>query len=122
MDSKQVSQVTIGLVVVTIGLMMLAGQFEIGWRVDVGRMWPLVFVIIGLPKLLVRGERGTALWFVFLAGIFFMHTYRVLSLRQSWPLFIVMAGVSMMFPDEKCKERRPRKQVTEVIGDGRSGS
>lgn len=122
MDSKQLSQVTMGLVVVVIGLMMLAGQFNVGWRVDIGRMWPLVFVIIGLPKLLVRGERGSGLWFLAMGGIFFMHTYTVLSLRQSWPLFIILTGLSMMFPGEKCKDKRAPEQAGQVIGDGRSGS
>jgi hypothetical protein len=101
MDSKQASQVTTGLVVVTIGLMMLAGQFDSDWAMDFGRMWPLIFVLIGVGRLLTSDGRGSGAWFLFLAGIFFMHTYRILSLSRSWPLFIVLAGLSMLFPKRR---------------------
>ena len=98
MDSKQASQVTTGLVVVAIGLMLLAGQLDADWGLDLGRMWPLVFVAIGAGKLLSSESRGSGVWFLFLGGIFLLHTYRILSLRESWPLFVVVAGLSMMFP------------------------
>lgn len=102
MDSKQASQVTTGLVVIAVGLMMLAGQFESGWAWDFGRMWPVIFIVIGVGKLFSRDGWSSAAWFLFLGGIFFLHTYRILSLRDSWPLFIVLAGVSMMFPKKAC--------------------
>ena len=74
MDQKQASQVTTGLVVVAIGLMLLAGQFDSSWALDFGRMWPLIFVVLGVGKLLSRDGRGSGLWFLFLAAIFLMHT------------------------------------------------
>ena len=101
MDSKQASQVTTGLVVVTIGLMLLAGQFDSDWALDFGRMWPLIFVVIGIGKLLSSESRGSGAWFLFLGGIFLMHTYRILSLGRSWPLFVVVAGLSIMFPKRR---------------------
>lgn len=97
MDSKQASQVTWGLVVVAIGLILLAGQVESGWVINFGRLWPLIFVILGVGKLLGRDARGSV-WFLFLGGIFLLHTYRVMPLSRSWPLFIVLAGISMLFP------------------------
>jgi hypothetical protein len=101
MDSKQASQVTTGLVVVAIGLIMLAGQLDLEWGFDVGRMWPLIFVVIGAGKLLSSESRGSGAWFLFLGGIFLMHTYRIMSLGRSWPLFVVVAGLSIMFPKSR---------------------
>ena len=101
MDSKQASQVTTGLVVVAIGLMLLAGQLDAEWAWDFGRLWPLIFVVIGAGKLLSSESRGSAAWFLFLGGIFLMHTFRILSLGRSWPLFVVAAGVSVMFPKRR---------------------
>ena len=101
MDSKQASQVTTGLIVVAIGLMMLAGQFDTGWSLDLHRLWPLIFVVIGAGKLLSSESRGSGVWFLFLGGIFLMHTYRILSLGRSWPLFVVVAGLSIMFPKRR---------------------
>ena len=101
MDSKQASQVTTGLVVVAIGLVMLAGQFDSHWAWDFGRLWPFIFVVIGAGKLLSSESRGSGAWFLFLGGIFLMHTYRIMSLSRSWPLFIVLGGLSIMFPKSR---------------------
>ena len=101
MDSKQASQVTTGLVVVAIGLTMLASQLDLEWGLDFGRMWPLIFVVIGVGKLLSSDSRGSGAWFLFLAGIFLLHTYRILSLGRSWPLFVVVAGLAIMFPKNR---------------------
>ncbi len=108
MESKQASQATTGLVVVAIGLMMLAGQFDSTWAWDFGRMWPIIFVVIGSGKLLSSETRSSGLWFLALGGIFFLHTYRVLPLGRSWPLFIVLAGISMMFPKATSAEKKVR--------------
>ena len=101
MEPRQASQVTFGLIVVSVGLMFLAGQFDSRWAVDFGRLWPMIFVILGVSRVLTRGGLPTAIWFFFLAAIFLLHTHRVLTLRESWPLFIVAAGVGMMFPHKK---------------------
>ena len=97
MESRQASQVTGGLIVVAVGLILLAGQTETGWRINFGRLWPIVFFLIGVGKFVGRNARA-GVWFFCLGGIFLLHTYRILTLNDSWPLFIVMAGVSMLFP------------------------
>ena len=106
MDSKKASQVTTGLVVVAVGLMLLASQYDSNWAWDFGRLWPGVFVVLGVGRLLTRDGLGSGLWFMALAAIFFMHTYGVMRLNRSWPLFIVLAGVSMLFPKATCEGKR----------------
>jgi len=100
MDSKQASQITTALVVVAVGLILLAGQFDTGWALDFGRLWPLIFVVFAIGKFLTRDWRGVVI-FGFLSFIFLMHTHRVLTLHHSWPLFIVMGGVCLMFPQQR---------------------
>ena len=76
-------------------------------------MWPLIFVVIGVGKLLstVRAG-GSGVWFLFLGGIFLLHTFRILSLSDSWPLFVVVAGLSMMFPKSRRCVRREGAVMT----------
>ena len=108
MESKQATQVTFGLVVVAVGLMLLAGQFDSHWTIDFRRLWPMIFIVLAVGNLLSKGGFGTGVWFLFLGAIFLLHTHRVLSLRDSWPLFVVAGGISMMFPqkprDKQAKE------------------
>ena len=96
---------TMGLVIVAVGLIMLAGQLD--WNWNFGRLWPVIFVVIGLGKFLRRDEDSFAsgVFFLFLGGIFLMHTFRILTLSHSWPLFIVMAGLSMILPRRRCKSK-----------------
>jgi len=103
MDRQQASQVTTGLIFVALGLLLLAKQLD--WGVfDLSRLWPVVLIVIGVPKLLFGdqdGNRGSGVWLTFIGGIFLMHTFHYLSIRQSWPLFIVAFGVSLLFGDDR---------------------
>ena len=103
MKRKQTSHMTMGLVVVAVGLIMLAGQLDWDW--NFGRLWPVILVVIGVGKFLSRSEDSVAggVTFLFLGGIFLLHTFRIFTLAHSWPLFIVMAGVSMVLPRRRCK-------------------
>jgi hypothetical protein len=95
-DNTRVSQMMFGAVVILVGLLLLAGELDLGWQF--GRLWPLIFIVLGLGRFLNRDAsgRGMGAWFLFLGGIFLLDTFRILSLHDSWPLFIVAAGLSLM--------------------------
>jgi hypothetical protein len=98
-ERQQVSQLTTGVALVTAGLILTAHQLEWGPLWYVQRLWPIVFVIVAAPRLLFGnkdGQRGGGVWLLFLGLIFFLHTYRVLPLRHSWPLFIVAFGAALL--------------------------
>ena len=101
MDHQQTKQLTFGLIVVAIGLMLFARQLDLGWSFHVSRLWPGIFLVLAVGQFLGAdrdGWRGGA-WFLFLGAIFFMHTFHVLRLTDSWPLFVVAGGVSLLFPE-----------------------
>jgi hypothetical protein len=98
MNSKHASQVTSGLVVVLVGLVLLAGQMGTG--LNFSRLWPFILIVLGTGRFLSvykNGRRCNGGFLLFLGGLFLLHTFQIWSLRSSWPLFIVAAGVSMMF-------------------------
>ena len=98
MTSRQASQFTFGLMLVVIGLIFLSG--ELTGHAAMRHLWPVVFLVIGVGHLVrtdESGRLGTGLWFLFLGGVLLLHSYDILSLRQSWPLFIVAVGASTMF-------------------------
>jgi hypothetical protein len=97
-DSKQVSQATTGLIIVVVGLVLLGGQFRMG--LDFGRLWPLVLIVIGMGRFLTTtpdGRRGNGAWLLLIGALFLLNNFRILGLGDSWPLFIVAAGLSIMF-------------------------
>jgi lia operon protein LiaF len=118
MDEKQASQMTTGLVVVLVGLVLLAGQFRVG--LDLSRLWPLILIVLGVGRFLStdkNGRRGNGGWLLFLGGLFLLHTFHIWTIRQSWPLLVVAGGVAMMFKRDRTPPPAPG-----APGAGESGS
>jgi Domain of unknown function (DUF5668) len=89
-------QIIWGLTLVTIGAAFLAQRME--WiRLDNPfRLWPAVFIAMGLGSLLSGGQGSLlgAFSFFWMGTIFFLHNFDVVGLQDSWPLFIVLAGIT----------------------------
>lgn len=87
-----------GLIVISIGLIFLAVNYGVMPAGDIGRLWPLILVAIGVWHLVFPDSEGRlgALPVLLVGGIFLAHNYDVMRLKQSWPLFIVAAGISIL--------------------------
>lgn len=102
------SDAVTGLILIAIGGIFLMGNLTDVPMWTLGRLWPVILIIIGAAKVLWpnEGEGRTAGLPLFGVGcIFLAHNYGVLSLRDSWPLFIVVAGVSILMGGS-CQPRR----------------
>lgn len=97
-----------GVLLIGVGLMFLASNLGSLPELNLARMWPLVLVIIGTAKLVSTDpdERWGGVTMILIAGIFLAHNYRVLRIHDSWPLFIVVAGLSVMFGSRSRKVER----------------
>jgi len=81
------------------GVLLLAQRINILPDVAFHRLWPVVLIVMGLAQLIMPREdrkRSSGLTLLFIGGIFLMHTNDVLLLRDSWPLFIVVGGLSLI--------------------------
>lgn len=87
-----------GLLVIAIGLAFLASN--LGWMPvwSVWHLWPLVLVVLGGARVVFpeQGSRLAGLPLLLVGGIFLAHNYGVLHLRDSWPLFVVSAGLGIL--------------------------
>jgi len=102
----ETSRVTFGLILILLGSVLLAREFHLHWFSDVGRLWPVVFFAIAASHLANTEGRlrlARATWFIFLGSIFLLHTFHVASLRDTWPLFIVAGGVSLLMEQVACQ-------------------
>jgi LiaF transmembrane domain len=108
LDRKQASQVTTGALMVALGLLLLADRLGAGPGWDFGRLWPVILLALGVARLLVPRDDGSrgGLWLIFLGVLFLLNNYRVMTLDQSWPLFIVVAGLAILFGGR----RHPRQE------------
>jgi hypothetical protein len=94
-------QVVWGLLLITVGAVVLLHQLS---YLDAGAFWhywPLLLVVVGLNQLigsLRPQEFGSGLWTIFI-GLWlfacFEHLFG-LTFRNSWPLLIFAVGVKMV--------------------------
>jgi hypothetical protein len=92
-------QLPLGLILLSIGVVFTAERLGYVDIRQVWRLWPLFFVIMAIKNLVRWNEdslRG-AFAMLFMAAIFFMHNFHVLSLQYSWPLFVVLAGIMIVW-------------------------
>jgi len=87
-----------GLVVICAGLVFLAANLGYVAIEEVWQQWPAVLIVIGASKVLFpgEGERTSGLPLLLVGCVFLAHNYDVLHIRDSWPLFLVSAGLSIL--------------------------
>ena len=88
-----------GLMLIGIGLIFLASNLGTLPELDFRRMWPLILLVIGVCQLFSREQDAWVggLSLILTGAVFLAHNYRIVRLHDSWPLFIVIAGLSVMF-------------------------
>jgi hypothetical protein len=95
--ASRASQLVWGVALMAAGAAFMLKN--LGYLSFVGRQWwPLLPIVMGLGFFLGQprsdGRRG-GLWLVFVGLLMLAHTQRVLRLRDSWPLFLVVAGAGL---------------------------
>jgi hypothetical protein len=112
-DRNQASHITAGLLLVALGLVFLGRRLDLIPGLDISRLWPVILLVIGAGKFFgPRDEhqpRG-GLWLMFLGSLFLAHTFRLMTLDRSWPLFIVAGGVSILL-GSRTQSRASRPNV-----------
>lgn len=88
-----------GTVLIVVGIVLLLGRLDLPGDWHMHGLWPLILIAIGLVRLFGTDRRrpaGSGLGLVLVGAIFLLHTQRVFMLYDSWPLFIVVGGLSIL--------------------------
>jgi hypothetical protein len=96
----------LGVLMIAVGLILLIGRVGGGLDWSVYRLWPVLPLIFGVTKLVTPaadGSRSGGLWLTLVGVVFLLHNFRVVTIEDSWPLFIVGLGVSILLN----RSRRP---------------
>lgn len=110
-------QITIGVLLVAAGLLFLADQ--VFWLpLDAfERFWPVILILFGVGHLFSPERRGGVPWLLVAGVILLLHTTDVLTLRDSWPLFIVAAGFGSIWRGWRGQSRRDLPACCDREGD-----
>ncbi len=88
-----------GTLLIIIGVILLLGRLDPPGHWHMHGLWPLILIAIGLVRLFGADRRrpaGSGLGLVLVGAIFLLHTQGVFMLDDSWPLFIVVGGLSIL--------------------------
>lgn len=99
MGATRGSQIAPGLMFIAVGLALLAAKQHLIAPDYVWRLWPVVLLVLGVGRLLARSDDGKhlgGLTTILVGIIFLLHTFDVFTIDRSWPLFLVVGGVSLM--------------------------
>jgi hypothetical protein len=119
MKDPRDSQILAGIAVLAVGLVLLAQQFVPSHHFEIGRLWPIAIVVIGAKKTIDDWRKdgriaGGGLSLIILGTVLLMSTQGIMSIAQSWPLFIVAHGVGMALDGVRRADHRPGQ-----VSDGR---
>jgi hypothetical protein len=88
-----------GVALIAVGLILLAAKQHLIAPDYVWRFWPVILIVLGFGRFLAKSDDGRhlgGLSTILIGVIFLLHTFGVLYIDQSWPLFIVVGGVSLI--------------------------
>lgn len=90
-----------GLVLIALGTIFLLDRMDILDASSVWHYWPLMLVVVGINQTIgypsAREFKG-GLWMIFI-GLWLFAVFEGmfgLTFRNSWPLFLLMAGVQLV--------------------------
>lgn len=88
-----------GIVLVGLGLLFLADTIGMADFSDViERYWPMILVLIGVPKLISRDTIGSGVWLIAI-GVWLQITHLGLfglGWATSWPVLLILVGAGMI--------------------------
>jgi hypothetical protein len=124
------SNILTGVVFITIGALFFIDRqgWSWGWNLSFSRLWPGLLIVMGVAQMMssgwtdarpvdattetdfrreriLRGRRMSGMWWLFIGGIMLMHQNHWMTLHQSWPLFIIAGGLSMLFGRNHSRRR-----------------
>jgi hypothetical protein len=87
-----------GLILVVIGALFLLDRLHVADFHDVIRTWwPMIIVLVGLPKLFSRATMWSGFWLVAI-GVWLQFTHLHvfgMTFNSSWPLLLIALGAGM---------------------------
>ena len=88
-----------GVVFIVIGTVLLLeklGYLPWGFAIH---FWPMIFVVIGIVKIVYAGGRPTGAALIALGAFLQLHEMGIIhaSFQQLWPVFLIIAGGAMLW-------------------------
>ena len=92
--------VAFGVIIMALGLLFLMDKQEMVQQAVLGLFWPGVLVAWGFKRIVWPSRPGRevgGVWIALTGGLLVLDQLSIVHLRESWPLFVVIGGMLMIF-------------------------
>jgi hypothetical protein len=89
-------RLALGIALIAIGTLMVLHKLDVVHLPRLHGLWPLFPIALGLARLATPGRRHGGIVLLGVGLIFTAPMLGLASIRQLWPLFLVLGGVSML--------------------------
>jgi hypothetical protein len=93
-------QVTFGAFMIALGLVFLMDRMEMLRPALLAAFWPGLLVAWGLTRIVWPSRAGAevaGLWIALIGGLLVLDRLAIISLSESWPVLVIVAGLVTMF-------------------------
>jgi hypothetical protein len=107
------ARVAIGLLIVALGVALLLDRAGVIDAFGRSNFWPFAIICVGLVKLAQRPAHGPRQggWWVFIGVWLLLNEMGVWRARESWPLFLVAIGISIVWKQIVAPRPRASQKV-----------
>ncbi|MBV9075268.1 MAG: hypothetical protein JOZ10_16700 [Acidobacteria bacterium] len=100
-----------GLVIATVGVVLLLDRLGVASADYLFRFWPMIFVAVGIVKLIEACHASDQVWGGFLISMGCLLTlhefgYIHFGIGQLWPVFLIAAGLGLAWHSNEVREGR----------------
>lgn len=92
--------VAFGVIIMALGLLFLMDKLEMVQQAVLGLFWPGVLVAWGFKRIVWPSRPGAevgGVWIALTGGLLVLDQLSIVRLRESWPLFVIIGGMLMIF-------------------------
>jgi hypothetical protein len=83
-----------------LGVLFLSDRFDLLNTEALVLYWPALLVGFGMLRIVWPPRPGAevgGLWIALVGGLLLLDRLEIVALRESWPVFIIMAGLMVVF-------------------------
>jgi hypothetical protein len=115
-------RLVIGAAIMALGVVSLLVRLNILWSGVLALYFPIVLIVFGMIRIMWPSRPGQeigGMWIALAGGLLLFDRLDIMKLRESWPVVVIMAGLTLVFkslgwlPDRRQwrEDRRSRREV-----------
>jgi hypothetical protein len=96
----QIGSIALGGTIMVVGLFFLMDRLDLIRPDTLTLYWPGLLVVFGLTQIVRPSRLGsevTGMWIALVGGLLLLDRVGIAPMEESWPVFVIVAGLTVVF-------------------------